>query len=658
MNELTEIRDRLRSLQRQDGRRLRYRVPELWVREDFTRTSGVLEVNPFSFLADRIDSILAQPPEAPEPGEHGTWSDRAVVYNMMVRLTSAFDHDGDGQIAPDLNAAGFRETGTFLKSIAILPYIKRLGADTVHLLPVTAIGRDGRKGNLGSPYAIRDPFELDDRLSEPALGLGAEKELKAFVQAAHRLGLRVVVEFVFRTAAKDSAWAKEHPDWFYWIKESVPDRHAGEDGHAYGNPPFPPEQIAEIKRKSLAKDFADTIPPSETYRSFFTRPPKPEAVRKEGDRWVGTLDDGTRVRIPGAFADWPPDDVQPPWGDVTYLRMYDHPDFDYIAYNTIRMYDERLAREENAVRPLWETVEDIVPHYQRTFGIDGVMIDMGHALPLPLLQRMERKARAINPDFAFWEENFVAAEESREHGYNAVIGYVWIDQHHPEKMKSLLHRLSQERLPLRMFAAPESHNSPRAASRPGGLAHSRAAWAADAFLPLIPFLHSGFELGETNPVNTGLDFTPEQIRRHPAERLPLFSAAALDWTAETNLCAHIARVLHARRFYLETVIDADPGTVRTVETGRPHVLAFERHNCDHHLLAVWNADMKKSERIDLPLPEKRLDALEDLTAGKIWKPEGNRLKGDLGPGEIRIFEVTAPASSPWVGDTPPADRTA
>ena len=60
-------------------------------------------------------------------------------------------------------------------------------------------------------------------------------------------------------------------------------------------------------------------------------------------RWVGVLDDGTRVRIPGAFADWPPDDNQPPWTDVTYLRMYDHPDFNYMAYNTIRMYDERAC---------------------------------------------------------------------------------------------------------------------------------------------------------------------------------------------------------------------------------------------------------------------------------------------------------------------------
>ena len=41
---------------------------------------------------------------------------------------------------------------------------------------------------------------------------------------------------------------------------------------------------------------------------------------------------------------------------MTYLRMYAHPEFNYIAYNTIRMYDERLAQPFNAVTPLWEAV--------------------------------------------------------------------------------------------------------------------------------------------------------------------------------------------------------------------------------------------------------------------------------------------------------------
>jgi len=60
----------------------------------------------------------------------------------------------------------------------------------------------------------------------------------------------------------------------------------------------------------------------------------------------------------------------------------------YIAYNTIRMYDDQFARPENAVSDLWAAIVGVIPHYQRQFGIDGVMVDMGHALPATLKQRV------------------------------------------------------------------------------------------------------------------------------------------------------------------------------------------------------------------------------------------------------------------------------
>ena len=76
------------------------------------------------------------------------------------------------------------------------------------------------------PSAIRT--RIDEGLSEPALGLDVKTEFKAFVEAAHRMGFRVVVEFVFRTAAKDGDWVKEHPEWLYWIREEIPLRKGGE----------------------------------------------------------------------------------------------------------------------------------------------------------------------------------------------------------------------------------------------------------------------------------------------------------------------------------------------------------------------------------------------------------------------------------------------
>lgn len=219
-----------------------YFIPSLW-KKHLSETLTAIEVSPKAFYTEVIDSILDLPKAELVPTENGEWSRSAVIYNLFPRLTAAFDHNQNKRIdvLPD---EALRETGTFLKCIALLPYIKSLGATVVHLLPITSIGKDGNKGSLGSPYAIKNPYKLDERLSEPALNLDVETEFAAFVEAAHHLGLRVVLEFVFRTSAKDGDWVKEHPEWFYWIDNRLQDRSPQHrSGLVYGNPIFSREEI-------------------------------------------------------------------------------------------------------------------------------------------------------------------------------------------------------------------------------------------------------------------------------------------------------------------------------------------------------------------------------------------------------------------------------
>ena len=215
-------------------RKYTYTVPSLW--GSGRGNPRAVKVQPYAYYLGIIKKIKNVRAAKPVPTEGGEWTKDAVIYNLFVRTTAAFDHNGNGKLDLPTNSEGLRETGTFLKAMAMLPYIKRLGANTVHLLPITSIGHDGNKGTLGSPYAIRNPYELDENLSEPSLGLDVKTEFRAFVEAAHRLGLRVVVEFVFRTAAKDADWVKEHPEWMYWIKDAVPPRQPGQmDEGTYGS---------------------------------------------------------------------------------------------------------------------------------------------------------------------------------------------------------------------------------------------------------------------------------------------------------------------------------------------------------------------------------------------------------------------------------------
>lgn len=616
-----------------------YYVPGLWSAGSGARRA-VKKVDPADFYLTAADRILDHPAVPIVRNHGGQWTRAAVIYNMFVRTTCAFDHNRNGKLDLPLNEEGWRETGTFLKAMALLPYVRSLGANTVHLLPITAIGSDGNKGTLGSPYAIRNPNELDVNLSEPKLGLGAEEEFRMFVDSAHHLGIRVVVEFVFRTSSKDGDWVKEHPDWYYWIKASVRDREAGSaDEHRYGSPIFTKEELKQILSKVDAGDFTDLHPPHKEYREMFTLPP--QSVQMTSGKYIGTLPDGSTARIPGAFADWPPDDSQPPWGDVTYLKMYSHPEFNYIAYNTLRMYDTRLAAKENVNAPLWEKIAEIIPHYQHAFRIDGVMIDMGHALPMELKQDMIRRARSIDPDFAFWDENFSVTKKSLEEGYNAVIGYQWSDQHNPEKFKQLLNRFTGEGYPVPFFATPESHNTPRAAARPGGIRYSTYAWIIGNFIPAIPFIHSGFELGEKYPINTGLDFSAADLKKLPSAKLPLFSEYAYDWTSRSEITDLIRKVAALRRRYQATIVNTDPSSLKMLEARPDGAIVFQRLSSSGgpSLLVAANSNMKKPIkcRFALEIGRKKPTPLIGRTA--LQSGKGGEAKIELRAGQVEVFEI-------------------
>jgi starch synthase (maltosyl-transferring) len=584
-----------------------YYVPGLWID---CESIAPQPVDPYEFYANRLESILASEPVPLIRGNgYGDWTRHATVYNLFPRVTAAYDHAHDGVLSAEPSGDGWRDTGTLLKCLALLPYVACMGINTVHLLPVTSVGQDGKKGTLGSPYAIRNAYKLDENLAEPALGLDVNALFAGFVEVAHRLGMRVVMEFVLRTSSKDGDWISEHPEWFYWIRADIPDRQPGSyNPAAFGNPLFPHQDLSVIREKLARHDFSKLPAPPETYQNMFTPPPRPDQVAMVEGRWIGTLDDGTQVRVPGAFSDYPPDDNQPPWTDVTYLRLYDHPHFNYIAYNTVRMYDERLAKPKNAVRDLWDRIVGIIPHYQREFGIDGVMIDMGHALPMLLKQRVIQAARDIDPDFAFWDENFVIDQSSVDQGYNAVAGYMLFDFHMPDRLRAFIERLARERLALPFFATAENHNTPRAASHPFALQYVHCALALSVVLPGIPFIHSGFELMETKPINTGLGFTHQMIAEHPTDTLPLFSEWAFDWARPHNLIASTRYALHIRRQYEPLLSNPDPDTFFLGYSDNPRFLVFARQDDRHTVIVIASTDFETVEegRAFLPTAEYEL----------------------------------------------------
>ncbi len=87
---------------------------------------------------------------------------------------------------------------------ADLARIAALGVDVLYLMPIHPIGEAGRKGAMGSPYAIRDYRAVNPEL-------GAEADFDELIAAAHATGLKVMMDVVWRAESGDTLDAECPP---------------------------------------------------------------------------------------------------------------------------------------------------------------------------------------------------------------------------------------------------------------------------------------------------------------------------------------------------------------------------------------------------------------------------------------------------------------
>ena len=174
--------------------------------------------------------------------------------------------------------------------------------------------------------------------------------------------------------------------------------------------------------------------------------------------------------------------------------------------------------------------------------------------PAELRKRIIYKAKRNNPNFMIWEENFSLTKTSVKEGYTAALGYMPFDVHVNWKLKQIIRMCAEKTTPIPFFATPETHNTKRAADRFANTDFPLLTFAVNVFLPTLLLIHSGFELGEIRPVNTGLGFTPEETELYPPEKLPLFSAMEMNWANENNIISRIAQLADLRN---SLVMDKD-----------------------------------------------------------------------------------------------------
>ena len=196
--------------------------------------------------------------DSPKPD----WMKSAVIYEANLR-----------QGTPTRDLKGLQRQ---------LPRLKDLGVDIIWLMPIHPISEEGRKGTLGSYYAVKDYKAVNPEF-------GTMLDLQEFVRTAHNLGMKVILDEVCNHTGRDNAWVTEHPEYYA----------RNEKGEMFG--PY---------------DWTDT------YKLDYSNPATREAMADALKFWVSEADiDGYRCdvagEVPTDFWEW----VRPQLQDIKPVFM-------------------------------------------------------------------------------------------------------------------------------------------------------------------------------------------------------------------------------------------------------------------------------------------------------------------------------------------------
>ncbi|MDE3214704.1 MAG: hypothetical protein KGM98_15860, partial [Bacteroidota bacterium] len=126
---------------------------------------------------------------------HPVWSEQSNIYEVNLRQYTASSSIKD-----------------FEKS---LPRLHKMGVQILWFMPINPIGLKGRKmteHDLGSYYSVKNYREVNPEF-------GTMKDWKGLVTLAHRLGFKVIIDWVPNHTSPDNPWITEHPNFYKRDKE-------------------------------------------------------------------------------------------------------------------------------------------------------------------------------------------------------------------------------------------------------------------------------------------------------------------------------------------------------------------------------------------------------------------------------------------------------
>lgn len=145
------------------------------------------ETVPYQEFPERVNTDPTYTPEPYVKLKHPDWSKNATIYQVNLRQYTA--------------------EGTFSAFEQHLPRLKEMGIDILWIGPIHPIGEQKRKGNLGSPYSVKDYYDINP-------DFGTLEDFKRLVEKIHESGMYVILDWVGNHSAWDNELVETHPDWY------------------------------------------------------------------------------------------------------------------------------------------------------------------------------------------------------------------------------------------------------------------------------------------------------------------------------------------------------------------------------------------------------------------------------------------------------------
>jgi glycosidase len=176
-------------------------------------------------------------------------NNEATIMGVIIRNLGAEDKTGN-QLLREGDVRG-----NFNNAVKRLDEFKKLGINTLHVLPVNPPGKLNAMGTAGSLYAPEDLLKIDPKLADPNDPRDVKEQFKGFIDECHKRGISVMLDLP-SCASYDLFQAR--PDLMAFDKDGTPKTPGGWNDIRMFNP-WKDETKRELNPALLQvhKDFVD-----------------------------------------------------------------------------------------------------------------------------------------------------------------------------------------------------------------------------------------------------------------------------------------------------------------------------------------------------------------------------------------------------------------